>query len=134
MGVRVSGADTLRIGSATPRRDLTYVADTVAGFLGIASSEDAIGRVLNIGSGRSISIGELAQRMVALHGRDVPIEEDASRIRPSASEVMHLQADITQAATVFGYAPQVSLDDGLRQTMAWIADHLDDYRPAEYAV
>ncbi len=130
----LSGADAVRIGSASPRRDLTYVADTVAGFLGIAACDEAIGQVLNIGSGRSISIGELAQRMIALSGRDVPLQEDTSRIRPSASEVMHLHADISRAATVFGYTPQVSLDQGLQATMDWIGQNLDAYRPAEYAV
>ena len=130
----LSGAEVVRIGNPTPKRDLTFVADTVAGFLGIASCEEAIGQVVNIGSGRSISIGDLVRRMVALSGRDVPIEEDASRIRPAASEVMVLQADIERAATLFGYAPRVSLDEGLRATMAWVQANPDVFRPTEYAV
>ena len=68
------------LGSLDPRRDLTYVKDTVPGFVAIAGCDAAIGRVVNVGRGEDISIGELVERIAARLGRPI-----ASRPTPSAS-------------------------------------------------
>jgi UDP-glucose 4-epimerase len=129
-----AGAETLLLGNLEPRRDLNFVADTVAGFVGIAHCDAAIGEVTNIGAGKTVSIAALVERLIALSGRDVGVEIDPARVRPDASEVMALQADIAKAQRLFGYAPKVSLDDGLQQTWAWMDGHRADFRAAEYAV
>jgi nucleoside-diphosphate-sugar epimerase len=59
----------IRLGSLAPTRDFTYVTDTVAGFLALGRSDDAIGRTVNLGTGKEISIGEMADRIVRLVGR-----------------------------------------------------------------
>lgn len=51
----------VKLGRLDPRRDLTYVKDTVTGFVAIAECEAALGRVVNIGRGEDISIGELVE-------------------------------------------------------------------------
>ncbi len=130
----LSGATSLKLGSLEPRRDLNFVADTVQGFLGIADCDEAIGEVVNIGSGKTISIGALVERCFEVTGRRVPIEHESARLRPDASEVLLLQADTRKAQALFGYAPSVTLDEGLRQTAAWLERHLDRYRPGHYAV
>ncbi len=129
-----AGAETLLLGNLEPRRDLNFVADTVAGFVGIAHCDAAIGEVSNVGAGKTVSIAALVERLIALSGRDVRVEIDPARVRPNASEVMALQADITKAQRLFGYAPKVSLDDGLQQTWTWMDAHRADFRAAEYAV
>lgn len=130
----LSGADVLRVGSLTPRRDLNFVADTVRGFLGVASCDAALGEVVNVGAGQTITIGDLVERCFTATGRRVPIEQEDARLRPDASEVMLLQADIRKATKLFGYAPEVTLDEGLRQTAAWLDGNLQRYRPGVYAV
>src|SRR3954471_7963518 len=87
----------VRLGSLEPRRDLTYVKDTAAGFLAIASSEAAIGRVVNIGRGDDLSIGELVERIAARIGKTIRVEADPERVRPAASEVGRLLAGTAQA-------------------------------------
>ncbi len=130
----VSDGDVLRLGSLAPRRDFNYVEDTVAGFLAIARCDAALGEVVNVGSGRTISIGDLVNRLSAQVGRSLPIVEEAERVRPDASEVMLLQADIRRAEALFGYAPRTSLDDGLSRTVAYIQQHMARYRPKRYQV
>ncbi|MFZ4577927.1 MAG: SDR family NAD(P)-dependent oxidoreductase [Myxococcota bacterium] len=130
----LAGADVLKIGSLEPKRDLNFVSDTVRGFLGIATCDAAIGEVTNVGSGATISVGDLVGKIAALSGRPIRIEQDPARIRPDASEVMLLLADTRKAQQLFGYAPQVGFDDGLRQTWDYLARHLDRYRVGQYAV
>src|SRR3954471_4486391 len=72
----------VRLGSLDPRRDLTYVKDTVSGFVSIASCDEALGRAVNIGRGEDVTIGELAERIGARLGTPLRVETDAARVRP----------------------------------------------------
>ncbi len=126
--------DEVRLGALHPTRDLTYVSDTVRGFLLAAESEAALGQVVNLGTGQTISIGELARRIIALIGRDVPIVSDAQRVRPAKSEVLRLRSNNALARELIGWQPLVSLDEGLQRTIDWIAEHLDLFDPRRYAV
>jgi dTDP-glucose 4,6-dehydratase len=125
--------DRIHLGSLHPRRDFTFVRDTVNGLLLAASTEQAVGCEINLGSDDEISIGELAKKIMELVGRPVPIEHDDDRCRPAASEVDRLHADNTVARTVLGWRPTIDLEDGLRDTIAWIEKHLDRY-PMAYRV
>ncbi|MBN1283942.1 MAG: GDP-mannose 4,6-dehydratase [Anaerolineae bacterium] len=126
--------DIVRLGNLAPTRDMNYVANTVAGFVKAAESEAALGRAINLGSGREISIGDLAKLIAALVGKDITIESEAQRLRPEKSEVNRLLADNTQARDLLGWEPAVSLEDGLARTIAWLREHMDRYRPGVYAV
>ncbi|EYF07001.1 GDP-mannose 4,6-dehydratase [Chondromyces apiculatus] len=134
MAQLATGKPTLRIGSLTPIRDLNYVADTVAGFLAVGSHPRAIGQTLNVGSGRAVSIGDLVEIIFQVTGRRADLVTDDARVRPDASEVMVLLADNRRAADLVGYAPKVSLEQGLARTYAFIEQHLADYRPEEYSI
>lgn len=127
-------ADEVRLGSLTPTRDFTYVADTVAGFMAVAAADDAVGRVFNVGSGKEISIGALAERIVALSGRPVPVVCEQDRMRPEASEVNRLVCDASLAGRVLGWAPAVSFDDGLRAVIDFMRDRPDWTRAGDYEV
>lgn len=124
----------IRLGNLSPLRDLNYVSDTVAGFIRIAETEAAVGEVINIGSGQAVSIGELATRILELLQTDKPIETEAARVRPAASEVMALLCDNTKARQLLGWQPRVSLTAGLQQTIAYIQNHLDRYKAEIYNV
>ncbi len=127
-------ADVVRLGSLTPTRDFNYVADTADGFLRAAEAPAAVGRTVNLGSGREISIGDVARLIARLAGREITIETDAKRLRPDASEVERLLADNTLAGTLLGWKPRVGLEEGLERTIAWMREHLSRFRPGVYAV
>jgi UDP-glucose 4-epimerase len=122
----------LRLGSLQPKRDLTFVTDTAAGFLALACCDAAVGRVVNLGAGRAHSIEEIAKVCMAVVGRQVPIETDPGRVRPEKSEVMHLLADTRLARELTGWAPKVSLAEGVERSARFIREHPELYRPEEY--
>jgi NAD dependent epimerase/dehydratase len=122
----------VRLGSLDPRRDLTYVKDTAAGFLAIAGSDAAVGRVVNIGRGEDLTIGELVERIAARIGRPIQVEADPGRVRPAASEVGRLLAGTALAREVMGWSPRYSLDEGLDETIAWVRANPNLFRPDAY--
>lgn len=124
--------DQVLLGAMQPRRDLTYVTDTVAGLIAAAHAENVEGEVINLGCGEDISIGDLAQRIIQLIGRDTELVFDATRIRPPRSEVQQLLADNTKAGTLLGWEPEVGLEEGLRTTIEWISHRLSLYSPHDY--
>jgi NAD dependent epimerase/dehydratase len=134
LGQLHSGAREIRLGATTPTRDFNYVDDTVGGFLAVAESEQALGQVVNIGSGREIAVGALIELLIEITGHDARVVTDADRVRPAGSEVERLLADITRAREWTGWEPQVPLEEGLRRTSDWIRDHLDTVDPTRYQV
>lgn len=122
------------LGATFPTRDLNFVSDTVDGFLKVAENDKALGEVINLGTGREVSVGDVAATIIRLVGRDIPVLFDANRVRPDASEVDRLLADATKAKQIVGWEPRHSLDEGLRMTIDWIRQHLDQYKPTVYAV
>jgi NAD dependent epimerase/dehydratase len=132
--VQALAGSFVRLGALAPRRDLTFVNDTAAGFLAALGAEEAVGEVINLGVGASISIGELAQKIAGLMGREIQIITDDQRMRPAASEVLHLLSDNRKAGKLLGWSPRVPLDDGLRETIDWVRKHPELYRADTYAV
>lgn len=122
----------VRLGNLDSRRDLTYVSDTVAGFLSAGQTPGIEGATINLGLGVEVSVGELAQRIIAMVGRPVEIQVDAQRLRPKKSEVERLLSDNRLAHDLLGWQPQVSLDEGLQTTIQWIREHLEIYQPDIY--
>ncbi len=121
-------------GSTTPTRDFNFVSDTVEGFIKIAESESSIGEEINIGSGFEISIGDLAEKIVLLAGKEVKLIKDEKRVRPEKSEVERLLADNSKAKKLLDWSPRVSFDVGLKMTIEWIKDHPDFYKPDIYKI
>jgi dTDP-glucose 4,6-dehydratase len=126
--------ESVSLGNLTPTRDFTYVADTVEAFVKVADAEPVVGRVLNIGSGREIAIGDLAERIEAVVERRAPIDLDPARIRPTGSEVERLCANADEARRLLGWEPRVTLDEGLAATAGWISHNLERYRVGAYIV
>lgn len=124
----------VRLGNLHPTRDLNYVANTVDGFLAAAQADQALGRTINLGSGREISIGDLAQLIARLMGKDLGLTQDPARLRPAGSEVERLLADASLAAELLDWRPRLDLEEGLSRTIAWLGQHLDRYRPGVYVV
>lgn len=124
----------VRLGNLDTRRDLTYVSDTVAGFLRVAETPGVEGETFNLGTGSEVRVGDLAQEIIALIGKPVEIVIDAARLRPEKSEVLRLLSDNRLAQQRLGWQPRIALRHGLRETIAWIEQHLQLYRPGRYQV
>ncbi|MFE2163394.1 GDP-mannose 4,6-dehydratase [Streptomyces lydicus] len=129
-----SGARQIRLGSLTPTRDFTYVTDTAAGFLALADCDRALGQVVNLGTGREIAIGALAEALIAASGRDAEVVVDPARLRPSGSEVERLLSDNSRARRWASWQPEVSLEEGLKRTSAWVAENLHLFAADRYQV
>ncbi|MGP0067662.1 MAG: GDP-mannose 4,6-dehydratase [Isosphaeraceae bacterium] len=123
----------IKLGRLDPRRDLTYVKDTVAGFVAIAGCDAALGQAVNIGRGSDISIGELVEMIAGRLGRPIRVESDEQRIRPAASEVERLLAGTGLARSLWGWEPRYTLERGLDETIAWVRENLDRFRVDAYA-
>ena len=127
-------APEVRLGALDPVRDLTFVRDTVEGFLAVGSAPGAVGQTLNVGSGQGITVGELARLILELLGVEKPIVLDPERVRPPSSEVFKLVCDNARARTLLGWQPTHTLREGLRETIDFVSTHLALYRPTRYAI
>lgn len=126
--------DTIRLGNLGTLRDFTYVSDTVRGLIKAADAPNVEGLTFNLGSGKEIRIKELAELIVGFVGRQVRIEVDPVRLRPEHSEVMRLLSDNSRARKHLDWQPVVNLEQGLKQTIKWIQDHLDQYPATRYSI
>jgi NAD dependent epimerase/dehydratase len=116
----LAGLPEIRLGDLEPKRDFTFVSDTVEGFIHMAQSETQPGQVIQLGTGVTVSVGDLVTECREITGCSAPVVCDAPRIRPEASEVQILMADPTEAFDTIGWAPVVPLREGLRLTSEWI--------------
>lgn len=119
IGQALGGATEVMLGATAPVRDMTYVTDTVAGMIAAATTPGIEGRAFNLGTGQGQSIGEIAQRILDLMGVRAGIVLDPRRLRPSGSEVDRLVSDNRAFRAAAGWAPRVSLDEGLAATIAF---------------
>lgn len=127
-------SSVLRLGSLEPRRDLTYVGDTVNALLATAGKSSTFGRTIQLGTGEDISVGEIVELVSELLGKKLTVEHDRSRVRPLNSEVARLLSDPTLAQELTGWRPSVSLRDGLSRTIEWITANATHFRVGEYAI
>jgi dTDP-glucose 4,6-dehydratase len=133
IGQALSGGP-LQLGSLEPRRDLTFVSDTVEGFVAAATAPAAVGQTVQLGTGRDVSVAEIVELVGEALGRPLEVEQDPARIRPAASEVERLISGPQRARELLGWEPRVELADGLGRTIAWIEEHLDYLRVDHYAI
>lgn len=128
----IAGVDELQLGSLVPRRDFTFVSDTVDGFARMAAADLEPGEVIQLGTGTAVSIGHLVDRCKAITGSSAEIVTSSDRLRPKRSEVMELLSDPALALCRLGWRPTVCLDDGLRATAEWIAELPESGDPQRY--
>jgi NAD dependent epimerase/dehydratase len=130
----LSGRRTVRLGRLDPKRDLTFVADTVDGFVRAATAPDIDGEVIQLGTGRAVSIGELFQSACRIVGIDAEAIEDEDRLRPDRSEVLTLLSDPTKAMRMLGWHATTSLEEGIARTAEWLRARLNLYDAERYHV
>jgi len=130
------GQTELRLGSLTPTRDFNYVKDTAQGFIALAEADLAVGKEINIATGKEHSIGDVAKVLISELNPDARIITDDQRLRPEASEVFRLMGDNTLITTLTDWRPSYELDAGLRDTIAWFknSENLSRYKAWLYNV
>ncbi len=114
----LAGLPPVITGDGEQTRDFTYIDNVVDGVLRAATTPDAAGRVINVATGRQISINQLAQTIQRLLGSNLAPQY----AEPRAGDVRDSLADIALARQVLGYEPLVSFEEGLRRTVDWYRD------------
>jgi NAD dependent epimerase/dehydratase len=127
-------ADRITVGALDPVRDMNYVADTVAGFLGAAAADGVEGNVYNIGSGQGYTIAEILALVQRVAGVDKPVRREEERVRPAKSEVGRLICDYSRAAAAFQYAPSTPLVQALEQVRGYLLSNPPAHDPNLYRV
>lgn len=118
LGRLLRGEPITIFGDGEQTRDFVYIDDIVEGWIRALNSPSSHGRVLNLGSGRSLTINQLAERAMAALG----VPQDPSRIlraplRPG--EQRSIRADIRRARAVLGWEPRTDFEAGLAETVRW---------------
>jgi len=93
-------------------RDFTYIDNVVAANLLAADAEGASGRIFNVSAGTPTTVNALADALGRLLGKDVRREY----LPPRPGDLRNSWADVSAARAALGYAPSVSLEEGLRRT------------------
>jgi UDP-glucose 4-epimerase len=113
----MTGRPLVIFGDGAQTRDFTFVADIACGILTAGLTEAAVGRTLNLGSGRETRLSELAQTVAEAVGRPAVVTHEA----PRPGDVRRLCADATKARELLGFSPRTELRTGLTQLMTWYA-------------
>lgn len=126
--------NTIHLANPDTVHDFTYISDTVRGFL-LAGSVDGArvaGGVFDLGTGNDIRLSHLAERIALKAGRKVEIMVEPQGLAPEISSGVQPVSENRLARTALGWEPQVSLDEGLNRTIAWMQSHMDLYQPGQY--
>ena len=122
----------IKLVALTPTRDFNYVKDTVNGFLSIYESDKTIGEEINIATQKEISIGQLAEELIRQINPNAKIVCDEERLRPEKSEVNRLLGCNEKIMSLTDWKPRYSLEEGLRDTIAFFKENLDRYKTDIY--
>lgn len=118
IGEIMNGEDITIYGDGSQTRDFIYVEDLCNAVRLALESKDIGGRVIHVATGLEVSVGELAEKLVAISGTSSKVILGEFR----RGEIIRNYSDITVARTVLGYEPKVSLDEGLKATWDWFAN------------
>src|SRR6185312_13217388 len=102
-----SGAEQLNTGNLEARRDISDVRDVVRAYRMLLLDGEP-GNVYNVCRGEAVSIREVAERLLAIAGVDLPIVVDPQRVRPV--EIAELRGDRRRIEEAVGWTPEIPLD------------------------
>jgi UDP-glucose 4-epimerase len=113
---RARRGDPIEIhGDGQQTRDFVFVRDTAEAAIRVHATPATRGRIVNVASGREVSVNELVTLMLELLGSDVGVQH----VEPRPGDVRRHLASIELARELIGYEPRTSLRDGLAETIAW---------------
>lgn len=131
-----SGMKQIKLGDISATRDFNYVQDTCNGFLELATCDETIGEVVNIGSNFEISVGDTLNLIKELMDSDVEFLIDDQRIRPAKSEVFRLWCDNSKILRLTDFTVQYPIKAGLQLTIDWFSkpENLQKYKSDIYNI
>ncbi|MHB8129439.1 MAG: NAD-dependent 4,6-dehydratase LegB [Mobilitalea sp.] len=130
----LAGKDEIKLGALSPTRDFNYVKDTANGFIAISQSEKTIGEEINIATQLEISIGELANEIISQINPNAKIICEEERLRPEKSEVNRLLGSNSKIKSLTDWAPKYDLKEGINETIEWIKQNMNAYKPDIYNI
>lgn len=130
----LAGKEEIRLGSLSPTRDFNYVKDTAAGFIAIAESAQTVGQEINIATQHEISIGGLADVIISQINPKARVVCDGQRLRPEKSEVSRLLGSNAKIKRLTGWEPQYTFEQGIAETIEWIAHNMDKFKTDIYSI
>jgi UDP-glucose 4-epimerase len=130
----LAGKSEVQLGRLDTQRDLTFVSDTVEGFIRAGETDGIEGEVIHLGTGRTTSIRDIFEAACRVLERQASVAQVESRFRPDSSEVETLLSDPSKARDALGWSATVSLEEGLRLTAAWLENNLSLYDAERYHV
>ena len=102
-----------------PTRDFLYVEDTVKAYLEIMKCKKLIGEVVNVGTGREISIKKIVELIKKFSYSNPKVLVDESRVRKDSSEVLRLRCDSSLLKRMTNWKVSKKFEDGLKETIKW---------------
>lgn len=130
----LAGKKEIKLGSLTPTRDFNYVKDTVNGFIEIYKSDKTIGQEINIATQKEISIGQLAEELIAQMNPDAKIICDEQRLRPEKSEVNRLLGSNQKIKLLTDWVPRYTFEQGIAETIEWMKRNTLNYKADIYNI
>ena len=102
-----------------PVRDYCYVRD-LAEAVALACIPSQSGCIFNIASGEGTSVEQMAKLILGICHRDILVQQKSQPERPQQAEILRLVAATERARDVLGWEPRTALEDGIRETVAWM--------------
>lgn len=119
----INGKKKLNLGLTSTSRDFNFIEDVTNAFEKSLKSKKDIGQVINIGTGREITIGKLAKTIYQIMGLNLKLSKDKKRLRPKKSEVLRLKASNLKAKKFLNWKPKISNEklfrEALEKTINW---------------
>jgi dTDP-L-rhamnose 4-epimerase len=112
------------------RRDFVWVGDVARAFALALERDAADGEAVNVGSGVSVDVREIATRLARILGR--PVEPEITG-ESRVGDIRHCFADISLAREGLGYEPAVELEEGMQRLGDWLAEQVAEDRVEDAA-
>ena len=119
----LNGIKKIKLGNIKAKRDLTFINDTVSGFIEISKQDKFNGESVNIGMNEEVSVKELVEKISKIINKEIEIEIDNQRVRPDKSEVNRLMCDNRKLINNTKWKPNYNLDTGLQETINWLKEN-----------
>jgi UDP-glucose 4-epimerase len=129
LGNLMRGEPITIFGDGEQTRDFVYISDIVEGWVRALQTPAANGRVINLGSGRSLSINQLAEAAIGAFG-GAPGAHKIVRAPARPGEQRSVRADIGQAKSILGWEPRTTFEGGLVETLGWARAEFAAIQPA----
>ncbi|MCP3417912.1 SDR family NAD(P)-dependent oxidoreductase [Bradyrhizobium brasilense] len=127
-------SETIALGALDTLRDMTFVGDTVNGFLAAGATSGIEGETINLGTGQTFPVSHFVDRILSLMNVRKRVVQDPTRIRPAMSEVFRLVSNNEKAQRLLHWTPQTSIDEGLKRTIRFVEDNIGAYRANVYNI